>query len=670
MWGREKLNKGINVSESHQAITRSVKSLSLAAIEKSKSGHTSFPLAMADIGYELFYQQMNFNPKDPKWLNRDRLILSSGHGSMFLYSFLHLLQYDVSLDDIKSFRQLNSKTPGHPEFGHTEGVECTTGPLGQGISNAVGIALSEAHLSERFNSKNHKIFDHYTYCLCGDGDLMEGVAMEAISFAGHQQLNKLICIYDYNSITIDGRTDIAYTEDVKSKIQAQNWLVIEIDGHDVTEIHQAIEEAKRSEKPTMIIAITISGKGAANWEGTNKIHGNPMKEDDYKESYKELGLSPFEIDNKANEISKKRIEENLSIYDNWNSTYDSWKEENPEKSKELSVMLENNTDEANKVLDALNIDSKDATRSLSGKVLNAISEAYPSLVGGSADLAGSNNTTLSHSGFMQKNEQANRNIHFGVREHAMGGIMNGISYHGVLRPYGGTFLVFSDYMRPSVRLAALSNLPAVYIWTHDSFYVGEDGPTHHPVEHISALRAIPNLNVLRPADSAEVIESWRYILESNSEPVALCLTRQKLEVIDRKKHSDANQLSKGAYILKDSVSEPELIIIASGSELSLAFASIEDLDFAGKIRLVSMPSMFLFEKQSKEYKESVLPNDVRKRFFVEAGSSQSFFKYIGLDGEYLSKDDFSKSAPYQDLEKDFGFTKENLRSKIISYFNN
>jgi transketolase len=418
----------------------------------------------------------------------------------------------------------------------------------------------------------------------------------------------------------------------------------------------------------MIIATTISGKGARNWEGTNKIHGNPMKPEDYKFSYESLGLKPFEIDPEAESISKKRIEENLKTYMVWKNTFEEWSNENKTKANELNKILKNDTTDAERILDQMEFPEKDATRSLSGNVLNAIANLYPALIGGSADLAGSNNTTINDSAFIQKGKRAERNIHFGVREHAMGGIMNGISYHGVLRPYGGTFLVFSDYMRPSVRLAALSNLPTVYIWTHDSFYVGEDGPTHHPVEHISALRAIPNLNIIRPADSSEVVEAWRYIIKSNSEPIGLCLTRQKLDLIDRKKFSSASLLNKGAYILKDSKSSPELIVIASGSEVSLALSAIESLDFSDNIRLVSMPSMFLFEQQDEAYKETVLPKSVRKRFFVEAASSQSFFKYIGIDGDFLAKDDFSKSAPYQDLEKDFGFNKENLRNRLALYY--
>lgn len=654
------------MAEAYEAITRSVKGLSLSAIEQAKSGHTSFPLGMADVGYELFANQMNFQPNDPCWLNRDRLVLSSGHGSMFLYSFLHLFGYKVSIDDIKQFRQIGSITPGHPEFGVTEGVECTTGPLGQGISNAVGMALSAEMLAAKFNTKEHSIFNHYIYCLFGDGDLMEGVAMEAISFAGHHQLGKIIAIYDYNEITIDGRTDITYTEDVAQKIESQKWHVQEIGGHDLDAIHDAVEAAKLDPRPSMIIARTISGKGAANWEGTNKIHGNPMKAEDYTESLKTLELERFAVAEGAYDSANEFVAGKKFAYDDWQDAFASWKTANPELAATLQKMIDNDYSDALAVLDALELKENAATRSLNGQILNALADSCQNLVGGSADLAGSNNTTLGKSTFVEAGDFSGRNIHFGVREHAMGGIMNGIAYHGLLRPYGGTFLVFSDYMRPSVRLAALSHLPTIYVWTHDSFYVGEDGPTHHPVEHVSSLRLIPNLVTFRPAGGEELKSCWRFILGESKRPVALCLTRQNLDTLDPAVYA-APQAEKGAYILKDAGDELKFIVVASGSEVSLVAKAVAAMDIAANTRIVSMPSMELFEAQADDYKQSLFPRNVRKRMAVEAGRSGLWWKYIGEDGHTVTMDTFSQSAPYQSLEKEFGFTVVNVTREIEAY---
>ncbi len=657
---------GAGVNKAHDSITRSVKGLSLSAIEKAKSGHTSFPLGMADVGYELFADQMNFQATDPTWINRDRLVLSSGHGSMFLYAFLHLFGYKISIDDIKQFRQIGSITPGHPEFGVTEGVECTTGPLGQGIANAVGMALSAAMLSAKFNTREHRIFDHYIYCLCGDGDLMEGVAMEAISFAGHHQLEKLIVIYDYNEITIDGRTNLTYTEHVAEKIASQRWHVIEIDGHDQDEIHSAVEEAKLDPRPSMIIAKTISGKGAVNWEGSNKIHGNPMKPDDYNATFAALELDRFAVVEDAYEVAKSFIEAKKFVYDKWQETFAAWKIENPELAKSLQKMMSKDCSDAINTLEKLSLTPNAATRTLNGEILSALAETCEQFVGGSADLAGSNNTTLAKSTFVEAGNFAGRNIHFGVREHAMGGIMNGIAYHGLLRPYGGTFLVFSDYMRPSVRLAALSHLPTIYVWTHDSFYVGEDGPTHHPVEHVSSLRLIPNLVTFRPAGGDELKSCWKYILNETKRPVALCLTRQNLDTLDKNTYALATA-EKGAYILKEAEAELKFIVVASGSEVSLVAKAVASLPIAKHTRLISMPSMELFEEQSTEYKASLFPRTVKKRLAVEAGRSGLWWKYVGEDGHIIAMDTFSQSAPYQSLEKAFGFTVENVVSEISAY---
>ena len=653
------------MQQAHDIITRTVKGLSLSAIEQAKSGHTSFPLGMADVGFSLFYNKMKYNPKDSNWINRDRLALSSGHGSMFIYSFLYLMGYELTLDDLKQFRQIGSKTPGHPEYGHTDGVECTTGPLGQGIANAVGMALAEEMSASQFNTDTFKVFDHFTYCLCGDGDLMEGVAMEAISLAGHLGLKKLITLYDANEITIDGRIDITYTEGVKEKFEAQHWHVQEIDGHNLDEILTAIDAAQASDKPSLIIAKTVSGKGAVNWEGTNKIHGNPMKAEDYDASFKQLGLDRFEVPSEAYDLSVKHQETLEESYNAWAAGFKEWQKAHPERAEKLSSFLKNDSQKAIDALNKLDLNESGATRSLSGKVLNIIAEHAENFVGGSADLAGSNNTTIKDSSFINTGDFSGRNINFGVREHGMGAIMNGIAYHGVLRPYGGTFLVFSDYMRPSARLAALSKLPVVYVWTHDSFYVGEDGPTHHPVEHVSSLRLIPDLTVIRPADGTEVVDAWKYILKHSSEPVALCLTRQNVDPLPREKGKDT--VENGAYIVKDAVDEPELIIIASGSEVSLAYQAISSLPNNKHIRLVSMPSTTIFDAQTDAYKESILPSAVTKRFAIEAGRSDLWWKYVGLNGSVYGMDRFSESAPAGDLAEKFGFTPDQVKQAILDY---
>jgi transketolase len=650
------------LSTPYDLITKTVKSLALSAVEKAKSGHTSFPLGMADVGYTLFFNHMKYHPDHPDWLNRDRLVLSSGHGSMFLYAFLHIMGYKVSLDDIKNFRQLDSITPGHPEFGMTEGVECTTGPLGQGISNAVGMALAEQMLAAQYNTEHHSVFDHYTYCLCGDGDLMEGVAMEAISFAGSHRLKKLICIYDYNEITIDGKTDITYHDDVRKKMEAQHWNVTEIDGHDIVQIDNAINDAKTSDRPTMIIAKTISGKGAHNWEGTHQIHGNPMKPDDYDESFKALGIDRFTVPNDVYENASQRRDALSNDFDRWTSMYHDWMREHEDLGERLKKITEHDHADLLDSIDKIECSKDAATRKINGQILNIVTQYDHSLVGGSADLAGSNNTTLAQSTFVSKDDFSGRNIHFGVREHAMGGIMNGMAYHGILRPYGGTFLVFSDYMRPSVRLAALSHLNPIYIWTHDAFYVGEDGPTHHPVEHVSALRLIPNLVDIRPADEYELKSAWKYIIQTQDRPVGLCLTRQNVATIERDDYNPA-QVEKGAYILHDCV-DPKFIIAASGSEVSLVLDTIKDMDIRNQTRIVSVPSMTLFNEQSEDYKQSVFPKSVSKIMSVEAGSTDLWYRYVN---HAFGKDSFSKSAPYGDLAEDFGFVPEKLKIEIEKY---
>lgn len=641
-----------------------IRLLAADAIQKANSGHPGMPMGCAPIAYLLYAKLMKHNPSNPKWMNRDRFILSGGHGSMLLYSILHLSGYDLPLDELKQFRQWESLTPGHPEFGKTVGVETTTGPLGQGFTNAIGMALAQKHLAARFNKKDLKIIDHSIYIEMGDGDLMEGISHEAASFAGHNKLGKIIAFYDDNNITIDGSTDLSNSDDVEKRFMSYNWHVLKID--DVTDLdtlEKAVIEAKNSDdKPTIIITKTVIGHGSPNKQGTAGIHGAPLGDEEIVNTKRNLGFPedkkfyvPSEVYDHFNE-NKTRCQE---VEDQWNELYSEYSTRYSDEAELLTKMMSGELGEEwiNKLPKFENYGESMATRKASGNVLNSIVSELPALFGGSADLTPSNNTDLKGYNDFNNETPDGRYVRYGIREHAMAAIMNGISIYGGLIPYSGTFLVFSDYLRPSLRLASISEIKAIYVFTHDSIGVGEDGPTHQPVEHIASLRAIPGVIVLRPSDANETTQAWKFAIEHEGSPVALALTRQNLTIIDRNVYGSEEGVQKGAYILKDSDGEPELIIMASGSEVDLALASADALKQKGKkVRVVSFPSWEIFEMQSEEYKNLVLPKTVKARISIEAGISQGWEKYVGSNGKTIGIDHYGASAPQNILFEKFGFT--------------
>ncbi len=644
-----------------------IRTLSMDAVQKANSGHPGMPMGCAPIAYTLYSKVMKHNPANPVWYNRDRFILSAGHGSMLLYSVLHLCGYDVSMDELKNFRQWNSITPGHPEFGHTPGVETTTGPLGQGFANAVGMAIAQEYLASLFNKDDIKILDHFIYGICSDGDLMEGVSHEAASLAGHLKLGKIIFFYDDNGITIDGKTELAFSDDTKKRFEAYNWQVLKVD--DVNDLDQILKAVKSAQselsKPTLIITKTHIGYGSPNKQDTASAHGSPLGEEEVKLSKKNLGwpedkffFVPDEVYTHFKEVKQCGNE----AEETWQKNFEEYKSKYPEDAKLFLQLMNGETgDEWLKHLPSFtNYDEKIATRSASGKVLNAIADYLPGLIGGSADLTPSNDTYLKKFKAFSPSDHSGRNFHFGIREHAMGSILNGMAMYGGVIPYGGTFLIFSDYLRPTIRLAALSKIKPIFVFTHDSIGLGEDGPTHQPVEHLAALRAIPNNIVLRPADANETVEAWQTALNYKGGPVCIILTRQKLPVIDREKYASAEGFQNGAYILKEA-SNPQLILIASGSEVELALKSAEKLaEEKIAVRVVSFPSWELFEAQSSNYKESVLPESVKAKVAIEAGVKLGWEKYIGDAGEVISINKFGASAPDNVLFKEYGFTVENV----------
>jgi transketolase len=665
------MNNGL--SEIDELCINTIRTLSMDAIQKANSGHPGAPMGLAPAAYILWKCFLKHNSKNPEWTDRDRFVLSGGHASMLLYSLLYLSGYDLTLDDIKNFRQWGSKTPGHPEFGHTPGVETTTGPLGQGFTNAVGMALAERHLATIFNRPGYEIIDHYTYMICGDGDLMEGITAEAASFAGHMGLAKLICIYDDNSISIEGNTDITFTEDVGLRFKAYNWHVIRVeDGNNLDDIHRAIKEARaETTKPSIIMLQTHIAFGSPNKQDSADAHGAPLGEEEIRLTKKNLGWDEnvsFYVPEQVVKIFGECIDKGKKAESIWKEKFEEYCSKYPVLSKKLNDSLNNSLNEgwdAN-LPDFSKNEGPIATRAVSGKILNAISENIPYLIGGSADLAPSNNTIIKSSHDFQKNMFDGRNIRFGVREHAMGGIMSGIALHKGLRPYGGTFFVFADYMRPAIRLASLMKLPVIYIFTHDSVAVGEDGPTHQPVEHLAGLRAIPGLTVIRPADATETIEAWRLSAQTTDSPVALILSRQKLPVIDRKIYSSADKLVNGAYILSDSDGKPDIILIATGSEVDITLKAGKILEEKGiSVRVVSMPSWELFENTSQEYKDKVLLPDVNVRIAVEAGISMGWERYTGSNGVVIGINEFGASAPGNIVMEKFGFTSENIVQKAM-----
>ncbi|EGG89571.1 transketolase [Lachnospiraceae oral taxon 107 str. F0167] len=651
-----------------------IRVLSADGIEKAKSGHPGLPLGAAPIAYELFAHHMKHNPKNPDWKNRDRFILSAGHGSMLLYSLFHLFGYgDLSLDDLKSFRQLDSKTPGHPEYGHTVGVEATTGPLGAGMGMAVGMAIAEAHMAAVFNKDGFDIVDHYTYVLGGDGCMMEGISSEAFSLAGTLGLSKLIVFYDSNGISIEGSTDIAFTENVVERMKAFGFQTIEVDdGNDLTKIAKAIEEAKADKnRPSFIKINTVIGYGAGKKQGTAGVHGEPLGSEALATLKSGFGFNPeesFKVDADVYDNFKAINEKNAGVEEEWNKLFKEYANKYSEDAKKWDNYY-SQTDASLMENDEFWAwdDAPAATRNISGSIINRLKDIFPNLIGGSADLSPSNKTVMSGESYISKDDFSGRNIHFGVREFAMTAITNGILLHGGLRAYCATFFVFSDYTKPMARLSALMNIPTIFVFTHDSIGVGEDGPTHEPIEQLAMLRSLPNFNTFRPADARETIASWYAAMASKNTPTAIVLTRQNLPQLA----GSGEAALKGGYIIKEAVGNtPDMILIASGSEVSLAVEAAAELEKDGiATRVVSMPCMDIFEAQSKEYKEEILPRAIRKRVAIEALSGFGWDKYTGLDGRVISMDTFGASAPQDLLFKKFGFTKENVVAIAKEVFN-
>ncbi len=658
-----------------QLCINTIRTLSLDAVQKAESGHPGLPLGMAPTAYILWTKFMRHNPKNPKWFNRDRFLLSAGHGSMLIYALLHLTGYDLSLEDLKNFRQLHSKTPGHPENFMTPGIEITTGPLGQGFANGVGMAMAQEHLAAKFNRKGFPVIDHHIYCICSDGDLMEGVSYESASVAGHLKLKNLIYFYDDNNITIEGNTNIAFNEDVTKRFEAAGWHVLEVaDGNDIKAIEKAIKDAQKiKDKPKLIRVKTIIGFGMPK-QGTNKAHSDAPGAEAVKETKRNLGWDEnkhFYVPKEVSAVFREAVKAGAKAEKDWDALVKKYEKENPELGKVLADTRKNELPDGwEKSLPKFENVESAATRAYSGEVINAIADTIPQLFGGSADLAPSNNTTIKNSGSFAPESFDGRNIHYGIREHSMGSEMNGMALYGSLIPFGGTFQTFSDYMRPAVRLAALSHIQVIFVYTHDSIGLGEDGPTHQSVEHLAALRAIPNLNVIRPCDAHETREMWCAALLSKETPTAFSLSRQKVAVIDRKKFADAKGLHQGAYILAEAedkkgiAAEPKLIIIATGSEVGLAMQAREQLNASGTpTRVVSMPCWEFFDAQPDKYKESVLPKNTRARLAIEAGVSLGWHKYVGLDGDTLTVDKFGASGKAEDVFRDYGFTVENVIKK-------
>ena len=648
-----------------------IRVLSADAIEKSKSGHPGLPLGAATMAYTL-WSNMNHNGKNPKWDNRDRFVLSAGHGSMLEYSLLHLFGYGITVEDIKNFRQVGSLTPGHPEYGHTQGVEITTGPLGQGICNAVGMAIAESHLAEKFNKPGYEVVNHYTYSIVGDGCLMEGISGEASSLAGTLGLGKLVVLYDSNNISIEGDTDIAFREDVAKRYEAYNWQVIKVnDGNDIEAIEKAIEEAKNeTTKPSIIIVKNQIGFGCPAKQGKASAHGEPLGAENIKAMKENLGWKqedfyvPVEVYSNMDNYINAGVEKENS----WNSLFEAYQNEYPELAAEYSKWMSGEIDSEALLNneDFWNFDKEMATRESSGIIINRLAELIPNFIGGSADLAPSNKTYMAGKGDFSAEDRSGRNLHFGVREHAMAAIANGMYAHGGLKVFCATFFVFSDYMKGAMRLSSLMNLPVSYVLTHDSIGVGEDGPTHQPIEQLAALRSMPNMTVFRPADSKETAAAWYYAVTNGSTPTSLVLTRQKLPLYD----GCAKRALKGGYILKESKKEiPDVILMASGSEVELIFKAADELAVKGiDARVVSIPSFEIFNAQDEAYKESILPNSVRKRVAVEALTSFGWYQYVGLDGKIVSLDTFGASGNAAILFEQFGFTVENVVNETMKLF--
>lgn len=649
-----------------QKVINTIRVLSAEAIEKANSGHPGLPLGAAPAAFTLFNEHLKHNPKNPDWINRDRFILSAGHGSMLLYSLLNLYGYGLKIEDLENFRQFDSLTPGHPEYMHTKGVEASTGPLGQGIAMGVGMAIAERHLAALFNKDDNKLIDHMTYILCGDGCLQEGISNEASSLAGTLKLNKLVVLYDSNNITIEGDTGVAFTENVRARYEALGWNTLFVeDGNDIEAISKAISEAKKStDKPTLIEIKTKIGFGATGKEGTAGAHGAPLGAESLAALRKNLQYEEegFNVGQDVLDYMKEKCEELDKYEEDWYKQLEAYKAKYKADYDKLMSFYDGEVSE--EVLKAMtDIELKDdASRASSGKVLNKVSHVLENIIGGSADLGPSNKSVMNDEKYFSSICPEGRNIHFGVREHAMAAICNGILLHGGLRSYAATFLVFSDYMKPSIRLASLMNLPAIYILTHDSIGVGEDGPTHQPIEHLAMLRSIPNINVIRPADSREVIYAWQSALMSKETPTCLILSRQGLKLLD----NSSEDALKGGYIVhKEAKDAIDAIIIATGSEVALSIEAAKDLEAKGKsIRVVSMPSQEIFLNQDKEYIEKILPSSVKARVSVEALSTMPWGKFVGLEGTAIGIDRFGSSAPGKVLFEKYGITKEHVEEEV------
>ena len=667
-----------------------IRFLSVDAVQKANSGHPGLPLDAAPMAYVLWTRFLEHNPRDPQWFDRDRFVLSAGHGSMLLYSLLHLTGYDLPLEEIERFRQWGSKAPGHPERGHTAGVEVTTGPLGQGFANAVGMAMAEAHLAARFNRPNHTVIDHATWVIASDGDMMEGVVSEAASIAGHLRLGKLTCLYDDNRVTLSAGTDMTFSEDVAARFAAYGWHTQRVeDGNDLAAIEAALSAARaETARPSLILVRTHLGYGSPNKQDTFEAHGSPLGADEVKLTKQKLGWPvepPFLVPPEALAHFRDAVQRGKEREAAWNERMAAYEKAFPDEARELKRILRGELPSGwDRDIPRFPADAKGvSTRAAAGKVMNAIAPRVPELMGGSADLDPSTYTGLKDQGDFQPPgvngpdmqgssgggwSYAGRNVHFGVREHAMAAISNGMAAHGGIVPYDATFLVFSDYMRPSIRLAALMGLHVIHVFTHDSIALGEDGPTHQPVEHLAALRAIPHLVVIRPGDANEAAVAWRVVMESRDRPVALILSRQNLPTLDRTRYADAEGLRRGAYVLLDAKdAKPQLILIASGSEVSLIAAAADKLTAQGiAVRCVSMPSWELFEASSREYRESVLPPSITARLAVEAGIAQGWERYVGPAGDVLSVEKFGASAPAAVMLREYGFTVENVCARALA----
>ncbi|KSU53612.1 transketolase [Staphylococcus epidermidis] len=659
-------------NEKDQLAIDTIRALSIDAIEKANSGHPGLPMGAAPIAYTLWTRHLNFNPQSKDFFNRDRFILSAGHGSALLYSLLHV-SGSLELEELKQFRQWGSKTPGHPEYRHTDGVEVTTGPLGQGFAMSVGMALAESHLAGKFNKDQFDIVNHYTYVLASDGDLMEGISHEAASFAGHNQLDKLIVLYDSNDISLDGDLDKSFSEDTKQRFEAYGWNYILVEnGNDLDEIDNAITQAKSQQGPTIIEVKTIIGFGSPNKAGSNGVHGAPLGEEERALTFKEYGLDPekrFNVPEDVYEIFKstmlKRANENEEA---WNNMLKNYSEAYPELAEEFKLAMSGKL--PNNYADALpeyDLNHSGASRADSGEIIQKLSEFVPSFFGGSADLAGSNKSNVKEAKDYNKDTPEGKNVWFGVREFAMGAAINGMAAHGGLHPYAATFFVFSDYLKPALRLSSIMGLNSTFIFTHDSIAVGEDGPTHEPIEQLAGLRAIPNMNVIRPADGNETRVAWEVALESEHTPTSLVLTRQNLPTLDVDKQTVENGVRKGAYIVFETEQQLEYLLLASGSEVNLAVEAAKELEQQGKgVRVISMPNWYAFEQQSSEYKESILPSDVTKRIAIEMASPLGWHKYVGIEGKVIGINSFGASAPGDLVVEKYGFTKENILKQVRS----